>query len=504
MKARWLSFGLLLLSWDGFTATQWIGQPVPMELYKPHEGPFTPAEPVETTIQRPDSDNPDATLPLPVKITYPTDSPGPFPVIVFSHRFRGTMNDFAPMMERWVSHGYVVLQPQHRDSRNCEENCTTTSFLEQTDRAAEIAATIEQLDEVLAAVPGLDERVDHHVVGLAGYGYGANTVQMAGNSEKYELAIPAGAVFALSPPADYVGQDAAARADQVLSNLLGHLPEFVADLLGSPPPIFSDARDFIISDLLPAVGLDTPYPLQPSEGSRNPLMVVTGGYDDVYRSFFIEKIMPGLLPWVYNRSPWYEPGTGDGFLTTDSWRWRINDYGTLPIADQYLLVIAGAQQNFGGASGQEIAPVSPGLLEQCSQILQTPVWPYIAGGYGLMVDVYNELFGLINLEWNFPIQSIDYEDCGQLLIGNHLSWDEEGDPNAPYILEDLYATSTAFFDSYLKRNMDARVYLATDITCLATRQSALYYHSGYGEPEGGASGVGDRDMPPVPVVCTNR
>ena len=493
MKARWLGFCLLLLAWNGFADTQWIGQPVPMELYKPYPGPFTPAEPVITTIDRPDSANPANTLSLPITITYPTEGAGPFPVIVFSHRYRGTMGDFAPMVRQWVSHGYVVLQPQHRDSRNCEANCIT-SFLEQDDRAAEMAAVIQQLDEALAAVPGLGARVDHHVAGLAGYGFGANTAQLAGNSGYTDpsgngLTIPIGAVFALSPPANYVGEDAVARADAVLANtfLLGDL----LDLLGIS---MSDVRDLII-DLL-----GVSYPLQPSSGSLNPLMVVTGEYDDVYRSFFIEKIMPGLLPWVYNRAPWYEPGTGDGFLPTDSWRWRIDDYGTVPTADRFLLEIAGAQQNFGGASGQAIAPISPQLLEQCSQLLQSTPGQLFASSYNLTAYLI-DLFGLPGFS---PIETIPPEaGCDQVLIANNLSWDE-GDPNAPAILEDLYATSIAFFDSYLKRIYDARVYLATDITCLATRQSALYYHSGYGEPEGGVTGIDHRDTPPAPVVCTNR
>ena len=484
MGTRWFVYGLLLLSSGVMATTQWVGQPVPMELYKPYPGPLTPAEPVTTALDRPDSANPDATLSLPVTITYPEDGPGPFPVIAFSHRFRGTMQDFAPMIRQWVSHGYVVLQPQHRDSRDCEENCVL-DFLQQEDRAAELAAVIQQLDEVLAAVPGLTDRVDHRVSGLAGYGYGANTAQLVGNSNYTDpsgkgLMIPAGAVFALSPPANYVGESAAARADQLLGG------------------VASDLRDSIIDTL------GVTYPMQPSSGSLNPLMVVTGGYDDVYRSFFIEKISPGLLPWVYNRNPWYDSGTGDGFLTTDSWRWRIDDYGTVPSANRFLLVIAGAQQNFGGASGQAIAPISPELLEQCSQYLQTDAGQAFASAYNLTADLYNTIFGLINLSWDFPIQSIAPDvGCDQVLIDNGLSWDE-GDPNASAILEDLYATSIAFFDSYLKRIMDARTYLATDITCLATRQSALYYHSGYGEPEGGVSGIPSRSTPTAPTVCTNR
>jgi dienelactone hydrolase len=484
MGARWLVYGLLLMSWSVFGATQWVGQPIPMELYKPQQGPFSPADPVAPTINRPASANPDNSLALPVTITYPRDGLGPFPVIAFSHRYRGTMHDFAPMVRQWVSHGYVVLQPQHRDSRDCEENCVA-DFLQQDDRAAELAAVIQQLDEVLAAVPGLAAKVDHHIAGLAGYGFGANTAQVVGNSQYVDpsgqtLTIPAGAVFALSPPANYVGESAAARADQILGGLGSDLRDSIIDLLG------------------------VTYPLQPSAGSLNPLMVVTGGDDDVYRSFFIEKISPGLLPWVYNRNPWYDSGTGDGFLTTDSWRWRIDDYGTVPSANRFLLVIAGAQQNFGGASGQAIAPVSPTLLEQCSQALQSNAGQAFASAYNLTVDLYNTLFGLVNLSWDYPIKSIAPNvGCDQVLIDNGLSWDE-GDPNAPAIREDLYATSIAFFDSYLKRIADARVYLATDITCLATRQSALYYHSGYGEPEGGVSGLPARSTPPAPATCTNR
>src|SRR6476659_8249761 len=39
------------------------------------------------------------------------------PVIVFSHGFGESLDGYAPLIDYWAAHGFVVIQPTHLDSR---------------------------------------------------------------------------------------------------------------------------------------------------------------------------------------------------------------------------------------------------------------------------------------------------------------------------------------------------------------------------------------------------
>jgi predicted dienelactone hydrolase len=53
---------------------------------------------------------------LKLRVSYPAGD-GPFPVVVWSHGAFGTKDNYQPLVEFWASHGYVVVQPNHSDSR---------------------------------------------------------------------------------------------------------------------------------------------------------------------------------------------------------------------------------------------------------------------------------------------------------------------------------------------------------------------------------------------------
>ena len=54
---------------------------------------------------------------LPIRITYP-DAEGVFPVVVFSHGNGSKGDMYKGFTDFWASHGYVVIQPTHMDSRS--------------------------------------------------------------------------------------------------------------------------------------------------------------------------------------------------------------------------------------------------------------------------------------------------------------------------------------------------------------------------------------------------
>src|SRR5450432_2590905 len=50
---------------------------------------------------------------VPVKIYFPTDGSGPFPVIIFSHGLGGTRETYEYLGRQWAANGYVSVHLQH-------------------------------------------------------------------------------------------------------------------------------------------------------------------------------------------------------------------------------------------------------------------------------------------------------------------------------------------------------------------------------------------------------
>src|SRR5437868_6185452 len=53
---------------------------------------------------------------IPIKVYYPSEGAGPFPLIVFSHGYGGTKNGYAYLGQGWAEAGYVVICPTHSGS----------------------------------------------------------------------------------------------------------------------------------------------------------------------------------------------------------------------------------------------------------------------------------------------------------------------------------------------------------------------------------------------------
>ncbi|MBN1670798.1 MAG: hypothetical protein JXR37_07190 [Kiritimatiellae bacterium] len=98
---------LLLL---GVVACCTTAEPRPTWLYSPAPGPYTVAAvPLHTLHDAARATN------VQIRLTYPVAS-GPFPVILFGHKFGGAKDQCQALIEYGVSHGYVCIQPNHSDS----------------------------------------------------------------------------------------------------------------------------------------------------------------------------------------------------------------------------------------------------------------------------------------------------------------------------------------------------------------------------------------------------
>jgi dienelactone hydrolase len=112
---------------------------------------------------------------LRIRVTAPTIGHN-LPVVVFSHGFGSSLDGYGPLADFWAAHGFVVVQPTHLDSRTLgipPEDPRTPRIWRY--RVEDLTRVLDHLDVLVAAVPGLDGRVDPTRIAAAGHSFGAQT-----------------------------------------------------------------------------------------------------------------------------------------------------------------------------------------------------------------------------------------------------------------------------------------------------------------------------------------
>lgn len=98
------------------------------------------------------------------------------PIIVFSHGYRNSLDGYAPLVNFWASHGFVVIQPTHLDSRTIglspEDPRTPLTW---RFRVEDMKRVLDHLDLIEASVPGLKGRLDRNRIAAVGHSYGGQT-----------------------------------------------------------------------------------------------------------------------------------------------------------------------------------------------------------------------------------------------------------------------------------------------------------------------------------------
>lgn len=155
------------------------------------------------------------------------------PVLLFSHGFGRSMDDYAPLVDQWTAHGFVVVQPTHLDSHSLAlppDDPRTPDIWRY--RIQDLVQTLDELPTVLAAIPGLPERSDLNRIAVSGHSWGATSAS----------ALLGARVIGADgrPGAD--GRDARVRAGVLLA-LAGHgqedLTPFAAENFAFMSPEFS-------------------------------------------------------------------------------------------------------------------------------------------------------------------------------------------------------------------------------------------------------------------------
>jgi pimeloyl-ACP methyl ester carboxylesterase len=112
---------------------------------------------------------------LQARVSAPATGCG-LPIIVFSHGFGSSMDEYAPLADFWAAHGFAVIQPTHLDSKTlalAPEDPRTP--LIWRFRVEDMTRVLDELDLVEASVPGLSGRLDRSHMAVAGHSWGATT-----------------------------------------------------------------------------------------------------------------------------------------------------------------------------------------------------------------------------------------------------------------------------------------------------------------------------------------
>jgi dienelactone hydrolase len=101
------------------------------------------------------------------------------PVLLFSHGYGSSMDAYAPLVDYWAAHGFVVVQPTHLDSSRlalAPEDPRRRDFWRH--RVADLTLALDHLDALIAAVPDLQDRADRERIAVAGHSFGAWAASM--------------------------------------------------------------------------------------------------------------------------------------------------------------------------------------------------------------------------------------------------------------------------------------------------------------------------------------
>ena len=122
---------------------------------------------------------------LPIRIAYP-DAEGQFPVIVFSHGMGSKGDMYKGFTDFWASHGYVVIQPTHIDSRSLGFEIKSENLREMYSQMLHVSVTrrqdmsfiLDSLGLIQEMVPDLKGKMDTSNLVAAGHSMGAATAML--------------------------------------------------------------------------------------------------------------------------------------------------------------------------------------------------------------------------------------------------------------------------------------------------------------------------------------
>nr|WP_260333363.1 alpha/beta fold hydrolase [Streptomyces sp. REN17] len=214
---------------------------------------------------------------LELRISAPV-SGSDLPVVLLSHgqgysNHLSSLNGYAPLVNHWAAHGFVVIQPTHLSSRTLTLPPDTPGApLHWRSRAEDMHLVLDRLDAIEDEVPQLRGRLDRSKVAVAGHSMGGHTASLLLGAR---LTDPDdGTVVDLSDPRIKAGVLLAAPGrggDALTESVAENLPFFsTTDFSGMATPTLVVAGDKDASAHLTVMGPDwhtDPYTLSPGPKS---------------------------------------------------------------------------------------------------------------------------------------------------------------------------------------------------------------------------------------------
>lgn len=156
-KNYWLCVGLAMLA---------VAASSSETLYKIEPGPYDVRIIDELTLNDAVQGR-DVTL----RVLYP-DGAGPFPLVVYSTGAFCWPQMYDRVTTHWVSHGYVVITPNHLDSPNNAELRPDQLVDLLPSRLRDVSFVVDELDEI-GRQADIEEKIDEQRIAIGGHSFGA-------------------------------------------------------------------------------------------------------------------------------------------------------------------------------------------------------------------------------------------------------------------------------------------------------------------------------------------
>lgn len=118
---------------------------------------------------------PGRSVELQVRISAPVSGER-LPVIIFAHGYGNSLDGYAPLVNHWAENGFVVIQPSFLDSRRIGISMEDPIVHQiWRIRVEDMKHVLDQLAHIVAAIPGLAERVDTSKIAAVGHSFGGHT-----------------------------------------------------------------------------------------------------------------------------------------------------------------------------------------------------------------------------------------------------------------------------------------------------------------------------------------